>query len=162
VRPPRTQFDSAYTILRKVLGNILASPDEAKYRQLRITNQKVATMLMTKGVRALLVGSGFVEGGDFLTLPADADVEGVRAACAALEAQAADRAAADSERRSAEVAKRKENADQENEERKRMMMGIDDDASARKEPGWTAKAAGVKGGRAITSCADVGIGQGGG
>jgi len=40
-----------------------------------------------------------------------------------------------------------------------MLDGIADDAAARKEPGWTAKAAGVKGGRAITGCSDVGIGN---
>ena len=56
------------------------------------------------------------------------------------------------------MASRKAQQDKENEERKRMKMGIDDDAAARKEPGWKAKAAGVKGGRAITGCSDIGVG----
>ena len=43
-----------------------------------------------------------------------------------------------------------------------LLFQIEDDASARKEPGWTAKAAGVKGGKDITGCGDIGATGGGG
>lgn len=65
------------------------------------------------------------------------------------------------EARALERLQRKDQAEKDIEERKRMKMMISDDADARKQPGWTAKAAGVKGGRAITSCSDIGIGRGG-
>lgn len=151
-------FASAYGTLSKLLGNIVASPDP-KFRKLRTTNPKIGALLATRGVRAVLIGAGFVEEGEFLVLPESATVEGAAAAVAALDAQAAERAGAETARKASEQASRKEAQDKENEERKRMKAGIADDAAARKEPGWTAKAAGVKDGRAITGCSDVGIGQ---
>ena len=51
-------FGAAFGVLVKVLGNLVANPDDAKYRKLRTSNAKVQAMLATKGVRALLVGSG--------------------------------------------------------------------------------------------------------
>ena len=41
-------------------------------------------------------------------------------------------------------------------------LQIDDDAASRKEPGWKAKAAGIKGGREIVGCSDVGASGSGG
>ena len=41
-------------------------------------------------------------------------------------------------------------------------LQIDDDAASRKEPGWKAKAAGIKGGRDIVGCSDVGASGSGG
>lgn len=152
------EFSDASSTLNKILGNIVASPTEAKYRKLRVSNAKIGALLATRGVRALLIGAGFVEEGEFLVLPEAADVAGVEAAIAGLAAQAEARAGADAERKAEDVASRKAQQDKENEERKRMKMGIDDDAAARKEPGWKAKAAGVKGGRAITGCSDIGVG----
>jgi len=98
------------------------------------------------------------EEGEFLVLPDAAPIDGVEAAVAGLQAQATDRQAAEKASLAAVQSARKEQQDKENEERKRMRDGISDDAAARKEPGWQAKAAGVKGGRAITGCSDVGIG----
>lgn len=151
-------FEAAHAVLGKLLGNIVASPTEQKYRKIRKSNQKIAALLATSGVRAVLVGAGFVEEGDFLTLPETATTEGVQLALSALAAHAADREAAEVARKAAEQEARKEQQDKENEERKRMKATIADDAAARKEPGWKAKAAGVKDGRAITGCSDVGIG----
>ena len=51
-------FGAAFSVLVKVLGNLVANPDEAKFRKLRTSNAKIQAMLATKGVRALLVGSG--------------------------------------------------------------------------------------------------------
>jgi len=151
-------FDAAYATLQKVLGNIVASPDP-KFRKLRTTNAKIGALLATSGVRALLIGAGFVEEGEFLTLPETASAEGAQAALDALAAQAAARAVEEAAAKQALQSSRKEQQDKENEERKRMKAGIDDDFAARKEPGWKAKAAGVKDGRAITGCSDIGVGN---
>lgn len=156
------EFNAAATVLTKLLTNIVAAPAEPKYRTVRAGNPKIAAMLATRGVRAILVGVGFEEQDALLTLPAGAALDGIESALAAIGAQSQQRAAGGELRKCDEAAKRKERADKENEERKRMQLGIMDDANARKEPGWTAKAAGVKGGRAITGCSDVGIGNGGG
>jgi len=157
------EFDGVYATLSKILGNIVASPTEAKFRKLRTTNAKIGALLATRGVRAILTGAGFVEeGGEFLVLPESASVDGVQAAIDKLQAQVTERQASEGAARAALQAERKEKENLENEKRKRMLDGIADDAAARKEPGWTAKAAGVKGGRAITGCSDVGIGNGAG
>jgi hypothetical protein len=153
------EFDTVHSTLQKVLGNIVASPDEPKFRKLRTSNAKISALLATRGVRAILIGSGFIEEGEMLVLPETATAEGAEAALAALAAQAVDRSAAESSRKMADQAARKEHNDKENEERKRMKAGISDDAAARKEPGWTAKAAGVKDGKAITGCSDIGVGK---
>ena len=152
------EFNDATSVLSKILGNIVANPTEAKYRKLRVSNAKIGAMLATRGVRAILIGAGFVEEGDFLVLPEATEVTGVESAIAGVAAQAEARAGADASRKAEEAALRKAKEDKENEERKRMREGIQDDAAARKEPGWKPKAAGVKGGRAITGCSDVGIG----
>lgn len=152
-------FDAASGILNKILANIQKSPEEEKYRKIRGSNPKIAEMLATSGIKAILTGAGFVQEGEFFTLPAGANLDLVAAAIAGLAEQAADRKATDTARKDVEAAKRMEQDKENEEERKRMKMGISDDAAARKEPGWTAKAAGVKGGREITGCSDVGIGN---
>lgn len=154
------EFDGVHATLSKILGNIVASPGEAKFRKLRTTNAKIGALLATRGVRAILMGAGFVEeGGEYLVLPESAPVDGVQSAIDKLQGQATERQESEGAARAAMQAERKEKENLENEKRKRMLDGIADDAAARKEPGWTAKAAGVKGGRAITGCSDVGIGN---
>lgn len=152
-------FMGAKGTLDKLLANIVANPGEAKFRKIRTTNPKIGQLLATRGVRAVLVGAGFNDEGEFLVMPDDAPTAGVEAALAALAAQADARASAETARKAADQAARKEQMDKENDERKRMKAGIADDAAARKEPGWKAKAAGVKDGRTITGCSDVGIGN---
>jgi hypothetical protein len=100
-----------------------------------------------------------VEAGDLLSLPEGSAVDAAEAAVAALAAQSREREASSDALKAADAAKRKERQDKESEERKRMQLGIMDDANARKEPGWKAKAAGVKDGRSIVGCGDVGIGK---
>jgi len=151
-------FEQAHSTLQKLLGNIVANPTEGKFRKLRTTNAKISALLATLGVRAVLVGAGFVEEGEFLVLPESAAVDGVQAALDALAAHAAERAEAETSRKAALASTIKETQDKENEERKRMKATISDDAAARKEPGWKAKAAGVKEGKAITGCSDIGVG----
>jgi len=135
------------------------SPEEEKFRSLRMGNAKISALLATRGVRALLAGAGFVEQGEFLVLPAATPLDGLQEAMALLQAQQTQRESAAASANMALQAQRKEQADKENEERKRMKTQIADDAAARQEPGWTAKAAGVKEGKAITGCSDIGIGQ---
>lgn len=149
-------FEAASGTLNKLLGNVVASPDDPKFRKLRTSNAKIGALLATSGVRAILVGAGFVEQGEFLVLPDGAPVDGVQAALAALAAQAQERADAETARKASEAAARKEVQEKENEERKRQKAQIADDAAMRKEPGWTAKAAGVKGGRDIVTASDIG------
>jgi len=150
------EFDGASATLGKILANIVANPGEEKYRKLRAGNAKIGALLATKGVRAILIGVGFVEHGEFLTLPNEAPAGPVQEAIDRLSTQATDRAGIGEAERLAAQRARQEQADKENEERKRMKMGIADDAAARKEPGWTAKAAGVKGGKSITTASDIG------
>ena len=104
------EFNAAYGILIKVLGNILANPEEGKYRKLRTSNDKIKSLLATKGVRALLIGSGFVEESDSLNAET-ADVAAVQAGLEALqqlhaarEAAATAQKAAEMEQRNAQVA----------------------------------------------------------
>merc|ERR1712023_567132 len=66
------EFDAAKATLSKILGNIVANPQEPKYRKLRQSNAKIAELLATRGVRAILTGVGFVQDGDFLCLPDEA------------------------------------------------------------------------------------------
>lgn len=152
------EFDTSSATLTKILANIVGAPAEPKFRKLRSGNAKIAALLATKGVRAILLGAGFVEEGEFLTLPADAPVAAVQEAIDRIAQQAADRVSEEQQAKAAEMDKRKEEMDKENEKRKMMKMQIADDAAARQEPGWKAKAAGVKDGRSITGCSDIGIG----
>ena len=156
------EFDAAASVLSRVFTNIVNSPDEPKFRRLKMANPKVGAMLATHGVRTMLKGAGFVEEGGELVLPDGAPADGAADGLRLLQAQAEERAAASSAQRAEQIEQRKAQAEKENDDRKRMRMGIADDAACRKEPGWQAKAAGVKGGKAITSCSDIGIGQGGG
>ena len=87
------EFDVAVSVLVKVLDKVITDPDEARYRRLRTSNAKIRTLLATEGVRALLVGSGFVEEADALNAE-DADVATVRAGLEALLRLKASRAAA--------------------------------------------------------------------
>lgn len=152
------EFESASATVNKLLGNILANPAEPKFRKIRTTNPKISLLLSTRGIRAILIGAGFAEEGEFLVLPDDAPTDAINDALAGLAAQASERAVGEQAMKAQLIASRQEAADKENEERKRMRDGIADDAAARKEPGWKAKAAGVKDGRAIVGCSDVGIG----
>lgn len=98
-------FGAAFGVLVKVLGNLVANPDDAKYRKLRTSNVKIQAMLATKGVRALLVGSGFVEDPDALNA-ATADVAAVQAGLEGLQALQVSRAAQEAAQKAANMAER--------------------------------------------------------
>lgn len=191
------EFDLAASTLTKILSNIAQSPEADKvwpstlhcvpgsdgsplslsppplgapqFRRLRMGNAKISALLATRGVRAILVGVGFVEEGDALFLPLDAPLDSLQQAVASLAAQQAARLDQAQAQNAALQAQRKAEAEKENEERKRMKLQvrrrsrpprktcaqwndsapqlcpylrltqISDDAAHRSEPGWTAK-----------------------
>jgi len=149
-------FGAAFGVLVKVLGNLVAHPGDTKYRKLKTSNAKVQAMLATKGVRALLVGSGFVEEPDALNAET-ADVAAVQAALEALHALHASRAAQEAAQKAASMAERNLQHKENRESRENMMKRVADDAAMRKEPGWRAQAAGCKdSSKTITSAKDIG------
>jgi len=152
------EYGLATTMLSKILGNIAASPEQEKFRSLRVSNAKVSNLLATRGVRALLTGVGFVQEGDSLCFPAAAPLDNLQQAIGLLQAQQVQRDAQANAENAQLQAQRKEQFDKAEEARKRLKSQIADDAESRKEPGWKAKAAGVKDGKAITGCGDIGIG----
>lgn len=156
------EFDTCTALLLKVLSNPITSPD-AKFRRIKVSNPKIASMLAVRGVKALLVGAGWVEeGSDFLVLPDGAAVSFMQHAVDGIQAQAAQRVADGEAAKLALAEERRQVQEKENEKRKTMKLQIADDAAARSEPGWKAKAAGVKGGREIVSCGDIGAQGSGG
>ena len=73
-------------MLLKLLRNPLESPEEAKFRKIKLTNKTIARVLANTGVRDVLEACGFAgtEGSEFLELPVgvgdsllDSAVEGV-------------------------------------------------------------------------------------
>ena len=105
LRALKIDFESVHETLIKLLGNIVNAPGEAKYRRLRSTNEKIKQLLAALGARQLLLGSGFVEEGEFLLLPETADVSPVQLALDGLRANQAEKSAE-------EAARRKEAAEQ--------------------------------------------------
>lgn len=152
------EFGAAHALLLKILGNVCSSPDEPKFRTLRTSNAKINQLLQTKGVRALLVGSGFAESPpDLLVLPPEADLFVVQAGLQALQALQEDREQKAAQDKAALLERRNEQHRQANENRDTMKKQIMDDATMRKEPGWKAQAAGCKeSSRSITTATDIG------
>merc|ERR1719159_25647 len=82
------EFSDASATLGKLLRNVIAAPAEPKYRRIRTSNAKINMLLQTRGVRAVLIGAGFVEeGGEFLVLPEVAPLDAVQAALDGLAAE---------------------------------------------------------------------------
>mmetsp|Transcript_16578 Transcript_16578/g.55135 ORF Transcript_16578/g.55135 Transcript_16578/m.55135 type:complete len:178 (+) Transcript_16578:83-616(+) len=149
-------FGEAHALLSKVLGNIVAHPDEAKYRTLKKSNAKIGALLAVSGVKALLIGVGFTEESEAFVLPAELGPAGCAAGLAGLNAQADERQSAESSAKLQAASELQKKQAVEAEKRKLEKLQIQDDAEARKQPGWRAKAAGVKGGRDIVTPSDIG------
>ena len=81
-------FTTAYEKLRHVLGNVVASPDEPKYRKLRMSNAKVSELLTIRGVREVLEDAGFEEEDGYFLLPEIVPATNVQATLDALNARA--------------------------------------------------------------------------
>jgi len=115
LRDLKIDFESVHETLGKILSNIVNTPAEPKYRKLRTTNEKIKQLLSASGARPLLIGSGFIEDGDFIVLPDEADVatvqlglDGLRANQAAKkEAEAAAKKAEMEQQRARAMAKRR-------------------------------------------------------
>jgi len=106
LRGIKIDFDTTHETLSKILSNIVASPVEPKYRRLRTTNEKIKLLLSASGARQLLVGSGFVEEGEFLVLPEGANVAAVELALGGLRAN-------QTSKKEAEAAIKKEEMEQQ-------------------------------------------------
>lgn len=143
----------------KVLSNILASPDDAKYRTLRITNARIANSLwLIRGGRSALLAAGFCEVGETIVMADPIDVSRVERVVSALQDLLASRAQKDEEAKVAHAAQVKLAQQAAQQARSSMRDGIEDDALHRREPGWKPKvaAAAAKGGTAITTASDIG------
>jgi hypothetical protein len=60
----RQSYDAASSLrtlraLERLVANILESPDDAKFRKLRVTNPKIALLLAARGVQPFLVAVGW-------------------------------------------------------------------------------------------------------
>lgn len=106
LRGIKIDFDTTHETLSKILSNIVTSPAEPKYRRLRTTNEKIKLLLSASGARQLLVGSGFVEEGEFLVLPEGANVAAVELALGGLRAN-------QTSKKEAEAAIKKEEMEQQ-------------------------------------------------
>ena len=103
---------------------MLANPTEDKYRKLRSSNNKIAALLATRGVRALLRGAGFLEEGEFLVLSLDTPNDGVQAALSDLEALAVAREQEAEAAKQAAIQQRKALHEVQDEKRKVMRMQV--------------------------------------
>ena len=151
------EFRDAYATLNKLLTNVTTSPGETKFRTLKTSNAKIQSLLQTKGTKAFLIGAGFQDNGDILHIPiGQTNDQHAEEALALLKDLAEKKQKEEQDRFAAEVEARKAREKENNEKRKleRIQIGLDN--AARKEPDWRPKAAGVKGGRDIVSCKDIG------
>lgn len=105
LRSLKFDFDSVHETLGKVLTNIVNAPLEPKYRKLRTTNEKIKLLLSAAGVKQFLLGSGFVEDGEFLVLPEAAEIAPVQFALNGLLSNQNDK-------KVAEAAEKKEGVEQ--------------------------------------------------
>lgn len=85
LRDLKIDFDTVHETLQKILANIVKDPGEAKFRRLRTLNDRIKALLAAPGAKQLLLGSGFVEEGEFLLFPETADVSSLRSALDGLQ-----------------------------------------------------------------------------
>ena len=100
----KIDFDNVHETLSKILTNIVNSPEDPKYRKLRTSNEKIKMLLSPPGAKQLLIGSGFVEEGEYLVLPEDVtDVAPVQLALDGLKNNQAAKKAQEAATKKAEV-----------------------------------------------------------
>eukprot|EP00935_MAST-01C_sp_MAST-1C-sp1_P002102 g2102.t1 len=67
-----TRARKTFSILNKLLANIVQDPNEEKYRRVRLTNAKIASAIVqVDGAQAFLLAVGFEEAGEFLQMGPD-------------------------------------------------------------------------------------------
>ncbi|KAK7116402.1 peptide-N(4)-(N-acetyl-beta-glucosaminyl)asparagine amidase-like [Littorina saxatilis] len=75
----KAEFLSACELLLRLADNVLENPDEHKYRRIRIANPLLESKLLPViGGMECLFEMGFVEDGEYLTLPADSSLRVLR------------------------------------------------------------------------------------
>lgn len=99
----KIDFETVHETLCKILANIVGSPDEAKFRKLRTTNEKIKQLLSALGAKQLFLGIGFVEEAEFLVLPDAADLAQVQRALDGLRANQSTKAANEAQIKKEEV-----------------------------------------------------------
>ena len=154
------EFDAANGILQKLLGNERRRP--RRPRRIKTSNAKINALLAT-GRAGDADRRGLRRGGRRGALAADGRSTSlnVHAAVDWLAAQRVPRLRGH-ELPMADAMRRKQAQEDEENKRKQMRLNIAEDADDRKQPGWKAKAAGVKDGRSITGCSDIGAVDNGG
>mmetsp|Transcript_18203 Transcript_18203/g.52713 ORF Transcript_18203/g.52713 Transcript_18203/m.52713 type:complete len:273 (+) Transcript_18203:36-854(+) len=98
----RHDYEACVATITKLLGNVLASPDEPKFRKIRTSNATFAAKVYScKGAPELLALAGFDDAPEsgHLVLPAGADLAPLQHALDLLKAQAAGRTEAEEKKR---------------------------------------------------------------
>merc|ERR1712070_371069 len=87
-------YNETSSILVKLLGNLSANPNEAKYRSVRLSNPKIsAAIVSVQGALDILKAAGFVEEGDAVVFPSTGSMASVEEALAQVQLSIASRAA---------------------------------------------------------------------
>ena len=161
--------DAATALLAKIVGNIVKSPEEEKFRQLKKTNKQVAASLLPcRGAVALMASLGFrtesVDGVDKLVLASERlDLDRLEYARGQLVSGAVMRAKEAHEQREKAAALQARQtvvlAETAANKRKKtdLKLAAEGDKVAREDPNWKAKVF-EKGGKdpARVDCADGG------
>eukprot|EP01065_Artemidia_motanka_P009407 TRINITY_DN14800_c0_g1_i1.p1 TRINITY_DN14800_c0_g1~~TRINITY_DN14800_c0_g1_i1.p1 ORF type:complete len:483 (+),score=183.11 TRINITY_DN14800_c0_g1_i1:68-1516(+) len=98
--PDGLALDAAVSLLQRLLGNIVESPDDERFRSLKTDNKRLSSDLFSvKGVAAFLTSVGFEERPGAFVLPAQEGVGSCKAALEMLDGMMAMRAMRDRERK---------------------------------------------------------------
>jgi len=91
---PGSKFDETSGILCKLLGNILANPEDDKYRKIRLSNAKInAAIVQVPGAIDILLAVGFVEDDGHLYISSTTALAAVQDALTQIQSVATQRAA---------------------------------------------------------------------
>jgi len=90
-------YNQTTDILQKLLGNLLANPEEAKFRTVKLSNAKIhAAIVAAQGALDILKAAGFAEADNTLTIAPEAPLAAVQEALTAVQLSISARAAAKS------------------------------------------------------------------
>eukprot|EP00918_Siedleckia_nematoides_P035321 GHVU01076734.1.p1 GENE.GHVU01076734.1~~GHVU01076734.1.p1 ORF type:complete len:185 (+),score=55.44 GHVU01076734.1:26-556(+) len=118
--------DASLETMNKLVRNCAQNPGEEKYRKIRLTNDKIAAVLVAvEGAKAAMLAMGWVEDGEFLVLPAGVqlsmkevrDIEDAKAKLKKEEEQALMRAALPKKKEDPEMKRLREQLEADKKER---------------------------------------------
>ena len=67
----KVKSDASLETINKLVRNVAQNPAEEKFRKVRLTNEKIAAVLVqVEGAKQVMLEMGWVEEGEFLVLPA--------------------------------------------------------------------------------------------